>query len=248
MPLTNVTETDTYPTNIKAPQDGDQVDAITVSTGMTSLASRTNHLHLHALQDDFAAGVAGAATNIYTIPAGDVLRGLSTASFRPSFLDVTGTIRNYSDPTFVSPSVLPFTGPWSFTGDNFRTGKLSPSGAGARTRIRRFRHGTSSSDITVAYDVHILPNNISADRTRTVRTTGTVPDDGELITIVRVHPNTMASHRENIVSETAVNLFQFDQADCGFVKLVFDSDIADWYPIEWGRYDIVSGGFGVYQP
>lgn len=248
MPLVNATETDTHPTNVKVPQDGDQVDAITVSSGMTALASRTNHLHLHALQDDFAAGVSGAATNIYTIPSGDILRGTGTGSIRPSFLDVTGTIRNFSDPTFVSPSVLPFTGPWSFTGDNFRTGKLTPSGAGARSRVRRFRHSTSNSDITVAYDVHILPNNILADRTRTVRTTGTAPEDGEPLTIVRVHPSAMASFKENIVSETGTNLYQFDDGNCGFVDLVYDTDIADWYPVRWCQYNIVAGGFGVYAP
>lgn len=174
---------------------------------------------------DLAAGGILNITGTANIQSGGVLEAKSGSNIvvdSGANIEVAGHLKlnngsvtdffNGSTTTFASGSALSLNGPVTVAGAVTQSGAatisgmITRSGAGGRTR-RRIDTSivNANSNITVAADTWYVTNSSGSPISVTVKTTGTVPQSGERITI----RNLTATSAITVACEVAGNLITF---------------------------------------
>ena len=238
----DITEVDTHTAKVHVPDPGDYVKASDLEAVGQSLGNRTNNHNLHGLWDSVKKGAGNLLT--YLVGNGGAIEIMSGGKVKARLggklqLAVGGYIESEATDAANANMLGWFShsGPLVSAGDNGRT-------------IRRITHApNSNSDITIKSDKFYLPL-ITANRVRTVRTggTGTTPEDGEDITVIRVRDGAgLGAFSDTLTSQSGNVLFTFGSGYHGFVVLTYSVFVGDWIPGPWGVLDASDqAGSGLY--
>ena len=162
-----------------------------------------------------------------------------------SFVLEAGTTANLNGSMVVGSSAsITYLSGAEVNGLITRKGTEVRDGTSARTAHRTVVQLTDAdADLTVAADRYDCPATQAANRTYTLRHTGTVPKEGERIKVTRIFETAPPAHSVSIVREGGTVLMKFANSRAGDAEFEFKS--GQWVPIH--GYQTLVGTSGIYD-
>lgn len=146
-----------------------------------------------------------------------------------------GSVRSQLTELDTEKGGLGLTNTWTaantFSGGGTISGVFTKSGTSGRV-VDRFSAalGDADADLTVAFDIYLIPTNLAADRMWTLRHTGTVPSQGDRIRVIRAGgTNDARFQREDTTILAAITATFF-----GWIDFMYHT-AGGWRTIGWGR-------------